>query len=302
MLRLINNRISVLSMVRNLLILVQFHSSKVMFTFMHSSHPLLPIDSVSIVFEEERHRRRDPEEYDWKISNRSFAASWSDYRQQTLQADTESEWVVGQSSMPMRIPLVFLCLNFADQKYAWCLCGQSKGQPLCDGTHKYVHYRITLKYASRKCPSLFDWFQSLFSCILGLYIFKWKKMASTGCATANRRSIDHFVMELTSSQRFKKKLNIRWIIIWHARCQTWSHLKAAWDWCQKIEFCLEKYQNYGNKWIDKISLFGFCFIFISTCASFGWNERKRAIRNSIAKMTDYLYRSIILSLFYKYSK
>lgn len=258
MLRLINNRISVLSMVRNLFILVQFHSSKVMFTYMHSSHPLLHIDAVPTVFEEKRHGRRDPEEFTWKISNRSFAASWPDYRQQTLQADTESEWVVGQSSMPMRMPLVFLCLNFADKKYAWCLCGQSKGQPLCDGTHKYVHYRITLKYVSLKCPSLFDWFQSLLSWILGPYILKWKRMASTGCAIANRRSIDHFVMELTSNQRLKRKLNFRRIFS-HARRQSCCHW-AAWDWCRKIEFCLENYQNYGNKWIDKISLFGFCFI------------------------------------------
>ncbi|XP_020286901.1 CDGSH iron-sulfur domain-containing protein 3, mitochondrial [Pseudomyrmex gracilis] len=33
----------------------------------------------------------------------------------------------------------------AGKKYAWCLCGQSKSQPLCDGTHKEVHFKITLK-------------------------------------------------------------------------------------------------------------------------------------------------------------
>ncbi|XP_034841552.1 CDGSH iron-sulfur domain-containing protein 3, mitochondrial isoform X1 [Maniola hyperantus] len=27
--------------------------------------------------------------------------------------------------------------------YAWCLCGRSKSQPLCDGTHKDVFLKIT---------------------------------------------------------------------------------------------------------------------------------------------------------------
>ncbi|XP_053664429.1 CDGSH iron-sulfur domain-containing protein 3, mitochondrial [Anopheles marshallii] len=29
------------------------------------------------------------------------------------------------------------------KRYSWCLCGRSKGQPLCDGTHKLVQYKIT---------------------------------------------------------------------------------------------------------------------------------------------------------------
>lgn len=29
--------------------------------------------------------------------------------------------------------------------YSWCLCGKSKSQPLCDGTHKNVHMRIKLR-------------------------------------------------------------------------------------------------------------------------------------------------------------
>lgn len=33
----------------------------------------------------------------------------------------------------------------AGKKYHWCLCGQSKSNPMCDGTHKNVHLRITLK-------------------------------------------------------------------------------------------------------------------------------------------------------------
>lgn len=30
----------------------------------------------------------------------------------------------------------------AETKYAWCLCGRGKSQPLCDSTHNYVHYKI----------------------------------------------------------------------------------------------------------------------------------------------------------------
>lgn len=29
--------------------------------------------------------------------------------------------------------------------YSWCLCGKSKQQPLCDGTHKNVHLKIKLR-------------------------------------------------------------------------------------------------------------------------------------------------------------
>uniref|UniRef100_A0A2M3ZBW3 Iron-binding zinc finger CDGSH type domain-containing protein n=1 Tax=Anopheles braziliensis TaxID=58242 RepID=A0A2M3ZBW3_9DIPT len=29
------------------------------------------------------------------------------------------------------------------KRYSWCLCGRSKAQPLCDGTHKLVQYKIT---------------------------------------------------------------------------------------------------------------------------------------------------------------
>jgi CDGSH iron-sulfur domain-containing protein 3 len=27
--------------------------------------------------------------------------------------------------------------------YSWCLCGRSKSQPLCDGTHKDIYLKIT---------------------------------------------------------------------------------------------------------------------------------------------------------------
>ncbi|XP_015116653.1 CDGSH iron-sulfur domain-containing protein 3, mitochondrial [Diachasma alloeum] len=33
----------------------------------------------------------------------------------------------------------------AGKKYAWCTCGHSKGQPLCDGTHKNTFLKITLR-------------------------------------------------------------------------------------------------------------------------------------------------------------
>ncbi|XP_029169050.1 CDGSH iron-sulfur domain-containing protein 3, mitochondrial [Nylanderia fulva] len=33
----------------------------------------------------------------------------------------------------------------AGKNYSWCLCGQSKGQPLCDGTHKNVYLKIKLR-------------------------------------------------------------------------------------------------------------------------------------------------------------
>lgn len=31
------------------------------------------------------------------------------------------------------------------KSYSWCLCGKSKSQPLCDGFHKNVHYKIKLR-------------------------------------------------------------------------------------------------------------------------------------------------------------
>lgn len=37
---------------------------------------------------------------------------------------------------PFRLHLV------AGKNYSWCLCGQSKSQPLCDGTHKNVFLKI----------------------------------------------------------------------------------------------------------------------------------------------------------------
>ncbi|GAB1859070.1 Cdgsh iron sulfur domain-containing protein mitochondrial [Camponotus japonicus] len=31
----------------------------------------------------------------------------------------------------------------AGKTYSWCLCGQSKSQPICDGTHKNIFLKIT---------------------------------------------------------------------------------------------------------------------------------------------------------------
>lgn len=31
----------------------------------------------------------------------------------------------------------------AGKSYSWCLCGRSKSQPLCDGTHKDIFLKIT---------------------------------------------------------------------------------------------------------------------------------------------------------------
>ncbi|GLV38242.1 uncharacterized protein CBL_12890 [Carabus blaptoides fortunei] len=33
----------------------------------------------------------------------------------------------------------------AGKKYSWCLCGKSKNQPLCDGTHKNTFLKIKLR-------------------------------------------------------------------------------------------------------------------------------------------------------------
>ncbi|CAF4838370.1 unnamed protein product [Pieris macdunnoughi] len=33
----------------------------------------------------------------------------------------------------------------AGKTYSWCLCGKSKSQPLCDGTHKDIYLKISQK-------------------------------------------------------------------------------------------------------------------------------------------------------------
>ncbi|KAG4076745.1 hypothetical protein HA402_002032 [Bradysia odoriphaga] len=33
----------------------------------------------------------------------------------------------------------------AGKRYSWCLCGKSKNQPICDGTHKNIFLKIKLR-------------------------------------------------------------------------------------------------------------------------------------------------------------
>lgn len=33
----------------------------------------------------------------------------------------------------------------AGKTYVWCLCGRSKSQPFCDGTHRNIYWKITQK-------------------------------------------------------------------------------------------------------------------------------------------------------------
>lgn len=33
----------------------------------------------------------------------------------------------------------------AGKTYSWCLCGKSKNQPICDGTHKNIFFKIALR-------------------------------------------------------------------------------------------------------------------------------------------------------------
>lgn len=34
---------------------------------------------------------------------------------------------------------------FLGKKYGWCLCGKSKTQPMCDGTHKNIFLKIKIR-------------------------------------------------------------------------------------------------------------------------------------------------------------
>ncbi|KAF4519671.1 hypothetical protein B566_EDAN016770 [Ephemera danica] len=40
---------------------------------------------------------------------------------------------------PFRMPCV------PGKKYVWCACGQSKSQPMCDGTHKNIYLKIKMR-------------------------------------------------------------------------------------------------------------------------------------------------------------
>lgn len=43
--------------------------------------------------------------------------------------------------------------------YLWCLCGRSKSQPMCDGTHKFKELRIKLKY--NRCIKFFNCYSQI---------------------------------------------------------------------------------------------------------------------------------------------
>lgn len=102
-------------------------------------------------------------------------------------------------------------VSYLGKKYAWCLCGQSKSQPLCDGTHKYVHFHIKEKWETHWIECKFtsrDKFliKKHFFLLTGQLCFKLKKMVTIGFACADRQSIVHFVMEHTKSRTFKRKM------------------------------------------------------------------------------------------------
>uniref|UniRef100_A0A182T0U0 Iron-binding zinc finger CDGSH type domain-containing protein n=1 Tax=Anopheles maculatus TaxID=74869 RepID=A0A182T0U0_9DIPT len=93
------------------------------------------------------------------------------------------------------------------KRYSWCLCGRSKGQPLCDGTHKLVQYKITQRYVMRR-PHISS---------RNLFGFKWKNPAHIGCATANKRNTGPFAMERTSVKKCKKQLANRRKMVTHSQ-------------------------------------------------------------------------------------
>ncbi|XP_019877226.1 CDGSH iron-sulfur domain-containing protein 3, mitochondrial [Aethina tumida] len=57
----------------------------------------------------------------------------------TISAQTQQENGAVYDKKPFRTTLE------AGKKYSWCLCGRSKTQPFCDGTHKLAQLKITQK-------------------------------------------------------------------------------------------------------------------------------------------------------------
>ncbi|KRT83888.1 hypothetical protein AMK59_3235, partial [Oryctes borbonicus] len=59
--------------------------------------------------------------------------------QDLISADAQKENGIIYDKKPFRMPLE------AGKRYSWCLCGRSKKQPLCDGTHKNQQLKIKQK-------------------------------------------------------------------------------------------------------------------------------------------------------------
>ncbi|XP_012218289.1 CDGSH iron-sulfur domain-containing protein 3, mitochondrial [Linepithema humile] len=58
---------------------------------------------------------------------------------ETYSANQQTGTGVIYDKKPFKMRLV------ADKNYSWCMCGQSKSQPLCDGTHKNIFLKIKLR-------------------------------------------------------------------------------------------------------------------------------------------------------------
>ncbi|XP_011696131.1 PREDICTED: CDGSH iron-sulfur domain-containing protein 3, mitochondrial [Wasmannia auropunctata] len=57
----------------------------------------------------------------------------------TYSASEQTDTGVIYDKKPFRIRLT------AGKNYSWCLCGRSKSQPFCDGTHKDIFFKIKLR-------------------------------------------------------------------------------------------------------------------------------------------------------------
>jgi CDGSH-type Zn-finger protein len=80
------------------------------------------------------------------------------------------------------------------KSYSWCLCGKSKTQPLCDGFHKNVHYKIKqrpVKFQVEKTGEIAVFTKDP----LISYIFPFQEIIT--CATVRQRKTDLSATELT---------------------------------------------------------------------------------------------------------
>ncbi|XP_067633907.1 CDGSH iron-sulfur domain-containing protein 3, mitochondrial isoform X2 [Eurosta solidaginis] len=56
---------------------------------------------------------------------------------QTSQLQRENGTIYDKKPFKLRLE--------ANKLYSWCLCGKSKNQPICDGTHRNVFLKIKLR-------------------------------------------------------------------------------------------------------------------------------------------------------------